>query len=108
MVAGAPSSQACRTFGGSMRNVLTALLLSLFARPLFAQGAPPQVATDQPYTMEYYYKTQWGHQRVVVLEEQLQELLLVPPLRLVVVLHRVGLVGGNLGRSTLGEQGPRE
>jgi len=46
-----------------MRNVLTALLLSLFARPLFAQGAPPQVATDQPYTMEYYYKTQWGHQQ---------------------------------------------
>src|SRR3989442_2479105 len=63
MVAGAPSLQACLTFGGSMRNVLTALLLSLFARPLFAQGAPPQVATDQPYTMEYYYKTQWGHQQ---------------------------------------------
>ena len=46
-----------------MRNVLNALLLSLFARPLLAQGAPPQVATDQPYTMEYYYKTQWGHQQ---------------------------------------------
>src|SRR5438094_9030609 len=46
-----------------MRTLLTALLLSLFARPLFAQGAPPQVATDQPYTMEYYYKTQWGHQQ---------------------------------------------
>src|SRR5438552_16848093 len=46
-----------------MRNVLTALLLSLFARPLLAQGAPPQVATDQPYTMEYYYKAQWGHQQ---------------------------------------------
>src|SRR5256885_15614518 len=46
-----------------MRTVLTALLLSLFARPLLAQGAPPQVATDQPYTMEYYYKTQWGHQQ---------------------------------------------
>src|SRR3989449_9804319 len=51
------------TFGGSMRNVLTALLLSLFARPLFAQGAPPQVAADQPYAMEYYYKVQWGHQQ---------------------------------------------
>src|SRR2546426_6107990 len=46
-----------------MRNVLTALLLSAFAPPLFAQGAPPQVAADQPYAMEYYYKVQWGHQQ---------------------------------------------
>ena len=46
-----------------MRNVLTALLLSTFAPPLFAQGAPPQVAADQPYAMEYYYKVQWGHQQ---------------------------------------------
>ena len=29
----------------------------------FAQGAPPQAAADQPYTMEYYYKVQWGHQQ---------------------------------------------
>ena len=28
-----------------------------------AQGAPPQGAADQPYTMEYYYKLQWGHQQ---------------------------------------------
>jgi hypothetical protein len=28
-----------------------------------AQGAPPQGKADQPYTMEYYYKTQWGHQQ---------------------------------------------
>jgi hypothetical protein len=27
------------------------------------QGAPPQGAADQPYTMEYYYKIQWGHQQ---------------------------------------------
>jgi hypothetical protein len=29
----------------------------------FAWGAPPQVASDQPYKVEYYYKTQWGHQQ---------------------------------------------
>jgi hypothetical protein len=30
--------------------------------PLKAQGAPPQVGVGQPYTVEYYYKVQWGHQ----------------------------------------------
>jgi hypothetical protein len=39
------------------------LLLSLVASPLAAQGAPPQGSANQPYTMEYYYKTQWGHQQ---------------------------------------------
>ncbi len=28
-----------------------------------AQGAPPQGGADQPYTVEYYYKVQWGHQQ---------------------------------------------
>jgi len=47
-----------------MRNALLALLLSVVAPPLLpAQGSPPQVAADQPYTMEYYYKVQWGHQQ---------------------------------------------
>jgi hypothetical protein len=46
-----------------MRNLLILLLLSTFARLLLAQAAPPQVAADQPYTMEYYYKVQWGHQQ---------------------------------------------
>jgi hypothetical protein len=46
-----------------MRNVLFALVLSVFARPLLAQGSPPQSAPDQPYIMEYYYKVQWGHQQ---------------------------------------------
>ena len=46
-----------------MRNILFALLLSVFAPPLLAQGAPPQAAADQPYSMEYYYKVQWGHQQ---------------------------------------------
>jgi hypothetical protein len=31
--------------------------------PLIAQGAPPQGGADQPYTVEYYYKVQWGHQK---------------------------------------------
>ena len=46
-----------------MRNLFLTLLLSLMARPLAAQGAPPQGGADQPYTMEYYYKVQWGHQQ---------------------------------------------
>ena len=33
------------------------------AAPLKAQGAPPQVGIGQPYTVEYYYKVQWGHQQ---------------------------------------------
>jgi len=46
-----------------MRNFLLALLLSVAARPLLAQGATPQGGPDQPYTVEYYYKVQWGHQQ---------------------------------------------
>ena len=46
-----------------MRNILLVLLLSLFARPLLAQGAPPHAGPDQPYSIEYYYKVQWGHQQ---------------------------------------------
>jgi len=46
-----------------MRNIQFALLLAVLARPMFAQGAPPQVASHQPYTVEYYYKVQWGHQQ---------------------------------------------
>ena len=44
-----------------MRNLLLTLLVC--APPLLAQGAPPQQAADQPYSMEYYYKVQWGHQQ---------------------------------------------
>lgn len=40
--------------------VLVALCLAPNAR---AQGAPPQGGADQPYTVEYYYKVQWGHQQ---------------------------------------------
>ncbi len=46
-----------------MKNLLLVFLPSVFALPLLAQGAPPQAAADQPYTMEYYYKVQWGHQQ---------------------------------------------
>ena len=46
-----------------MKKILLALLLSVSARALLAQGAPPQGAPGQPYTMEYYYKAQWGHQQ---------------------------------------------
>src|ERR1700683_3473518 len=46
-----------------MRNLLLTLLLSIGAPQLAGQGAPPQGAPDQPYTLEYYYKVQWGHQQ---------------------------------------------
>ena len=46
-----------------MKTLLAALLLSSFARISFGQGSPPQAQADQPYAMEYYYKTQWGHQQ---------------------------------------------
>jgi hypothetical protein len=45
-----------------MRNLLVALLLLNSAGLLFSQGAPPRATADQPYAVEYYYKTQWGHQ----------------------------------------------
>jgi len=50
-----------------MRRLLLAALTLLFAAslaaPLRAQGAPPQSGAGQPYTIEYYYKCQWGHQQ---------------------------------------------
>jgi hypothetical protein len=50
-----------------MRRILVAALTVIFAIslavPVVAQGAPPQGGADQPYTMEYYYKVQWGHQQ---------------------------------------------
>src|ERR1035438_1608389 len=49
-----------------MRRALIGFLALVFAvalaAPLLAQGAPPQGGVDQPYTTEYYYKCQWGHQ----------------------------------------------
>jgi len=39
------------------------LALAALAPALFGQGAPTRAAADQPYTIEYYYKTQWGRQQ---------------------------------------------
>ncbi|MFL6447112.1 MAG: hypothetical protein ACJ746_05425 [Bryobacteraceae bacterium] len=46
-----------------MKALLPGLLLSLLVVPAFGQGAPPQGSAEQPYSMEYYYKVQWGHQQ---------------------------------------------
>jgi hypothetical protein len=46
-----------------MKRTLLTLLISVFAQTLFAQGAPPQGAADQPYAVEYYYKLHWGQQQ---------------------------------------------
>lgn len=50
-----------------MRRMLVAVLGAVFAVPLaapmLAQGAPPQGGAGQPYSVEYYYKAQWGHQQ---------------------------------------------
>jgi hypothetical protein len=40
-----------------------AFSLLLAAASLCGQGAPPRGGADQPYTVEYYYKTQWGRQQ---------------------------------------------
>jgi hypothetical protein len=48
------------------RMVLAVLALAIgagFSTSLLAQGAPPQGVAGQPYTIEYYYKCQWGHQQ---------------------------------------------
>lgn len=42
---------------------LTAFLTMAIPASLRAQGAPAQPSADQPYTIEYYYKVQWGHQK---------------------------------------------
>jgi len=46
-----------------MKNSLIPFLFAVLTLPMFAQGAPPQGGANQPYTMEYYYKVQWGHQQ---------------------------------------------
>ena len=48
------------------RFLLGALALAIalgLGAPLHPQGAPPQSSAGQPYTIEYYYKCQWGHQQ---------------------------------------------
>jgi hypothetical protein len=43
--------------------LLTMVLGALTVVQGRAQGAPPTTAAGQPYAIEYYYKTQWGHQQ---------------------------------------------
>jgi hypothetical protein len=42
---------------------LTLIICGAAAIACGAQGAPPTTAAGQPYAIEYYYKTQWGHQQ---------------------------------------------
>jgi hypothetical protein len=46
-----------------MRNLLAILVLSGCPLGLLGQGSPPHGGADQPYSMEYYYKVQWGRQQ---------------------------------------------
>jgi hypothetical protein len=46
-----------------MKNLLLVLLLVAGAESSLGQGAPTRGGADQPYTVEYYYKVQWGHQQ---------------------------------------------
>lgn len=46
-----------------MKAPVAVFMPIVLAAALFAQGAPPQGGANTPYTMEYYYKTQWGHQQ---------------------------------------------
>jgi len=48
---------------GILFAALTLILALCVSLPAVAQGAPPQGGADQPYTVEYYYKLQWGHQQ---------------------------------------------
>ncbi len=44
--------------------LLIAMVLGVLGiAQISAQGAPPTTAASQPYAIEYYYKTQWGHQQ---------------------------------------------
>ena len=46
-----------------MKILLSTVLLAAMSAPTFSQGAPPQGGPNQPYTVEYYYKVQWGRQQ---------------------------------------------
>ena len=46
-----------------MRRNRSASSTAVKPAQLKTQGAPPKVSAGQPYTIEYYYKVQWGHQQ---------------------------------------------
>lgn len=43
--------------------VLVGICAAMSVGQLRAQGAPAQSSEGAPYTIEYYYKCQWGHQQ---------------------------------------------
>ena len=47
----------------SLAALLFTSLLLVSSGSVFAHGALAQGGADQPYTMEYYYKVQWGRQQ---------------------------------------------
>ena len=46
-----------------MKNALLSLLIFGSAHVLLGQGSPAHGGADAPYSVEYYYKVQWGHQQ---------------------------------------------
>ena len=44
-----------------MRRILTALLFAAIAVPVATLAQSASAASDQPFVVEYYYKTKWGH-----------------------------------------------
>lgn len=46
-----------------MKILLLALVLTTLPVRLPGQGSPPHATADQPYSVEYYYKVQWGRQQ---------------------------------------------
>ena len=46
-----------------MNKFVIALLFLMSVVPVFGQGSPAHGGADEPYIMEFYYKTQWGHQQ---------------------------------------------
>ena len=45
-----------------MKRIRSAHSAPVIPASLKVQGAPPQVGVGQPYSVEYYYKVQWGRQ----------------------------------------------
>ena len=46
-----------------IKQLATILYFLSLGVSAFGQGAPARGGADQPYSVEYYYKTQWGHQQ---------------------------------------------
>jgi hypothetical protein len=46
-----------------MTRLAAIFVAAVCAGAAYGQGAPVQGGAEAPYTMEYYYQTQWGHQQ---------------------------------------------